>query len=116
MLRRVRRPWPVATLVAVVFAASLSAPALAASPSPTATLDVVPGPPAGSWTDSPDDTGPIAASDFYGSSSSNPPGFVDAYGRGWRATNANLQDNLFHYTSLFLPADGLGWLRDDAQA
>ena len=115
MLRPVRRPWPVAAVLAIVFAGVLSAPALAASPSPTATLDFVPGPPAGSWTDSPDDTGPIAASDFYGSGTSNPPGFVDAYGKGWTSTNVDVEDDLFHYTSFFWAAYALGWFKDGAQ-
>ena len=114
MLRRVGRPWPVAALLAIVFAAALSAPALAASPSPTATLDLVPGPPAGSWTDSPDDTGPIAAGDFYESDTS-PPGYIDAYGKGWTSTEVDLEDNLFHYTSFFWAAYALGSFKNGAQ-
>src|SRR6185312_10444081 len=62
MLRPVRLTRPAAAMLAVAFAAAFSAPVLAASPSPTATLDYIPGPPAGSWTDSPDDTGPITPS------------------------------------------------------
>src|SRR5580765_4209456 len=108
MLRRVGRPWPVAALLAIACAAALSTPALAASPSPTATLDLVPGPPAGSWTDAPDDTGPITASDFYGSDTHSPPGYLDAYGKGWTSTEVDLEDNLFHYTSFFWAAYALG--------
>jgi hypothetical protein len=116
MLRRVTRPWAVAALLAITFAAALSAPALAASPSPTATLDLVPGPPAGSWTDLPDDTGPIAASDFYGSGTSSPPGYIDAYGKGWTSTDVDLEDDLFHYTSFFWAAYALGSFKGDAQS
>lgn len=115
MLRRVGRPWPVAAVLAIVLAGVLSAPALAASPSPTATLDLVPGPPIGSWTDAPDDTGPIAAGDFYGSGTSSPPGYVDAYGKGWTSTDVDLEDDLFHYTSFFWAAYALSSFKSGAQ-
>ena len=85
-----------AALLAIAVAASLSVPAIAAGPCATDTASLVPGPPVGSWTDSPDETGPITASDFYGSGTTSPPGYVDAYGRGWTATNVDLEDDLFH--------------------
>jgi hypothetical protein len=85
-----------AALVAIAVAASLSVPAIAAGPRATDTASLVPGPPVGSWTDSPDETGPITASDFYGSGTTSPPGYVDGYGRGWTATNVDLEDDPFH--------------------
>ena len=115
MLRQVRRPWPAAALLAIGFVTVLGAPALAASPSPTTTLDLVPGPPVGSWTDAADDTGPIASSDFYGSGTSSPPGYVDAYGKGWTSTTVDLEDDLFHYTSFFWATYALGSFKGGAQ-
>jgi hypothetical protein len=115
MLRRVRRSWPVAALLAIAYAAVLAGPAFAATPQPAATQDLIPAPPGGSWTDSSDDTGPLSIYDFYGSGASTPPGYVDAYGKGWTATDLGLEDDLLHYTSFFWAAYALGTIKGGAQ-
>jgi hypothetical protein len=115
MLRRMGRRPAVAALLAALSALALCAPALAAGPSPAATPDLIPGPPGGSWTASTDDTGPITADDFYGTPNASAPGFVDAFGKGWYATDLGVSDALLHYSSVFWADYALDSFKSGAQ-
>jgi hypothetical protein len=114
MLRHARGRWPIAALLSIAVAAVLSSPAMAASPSPAATSDLVAGPPSGSWTDS-KYTGPITVNDVYGSPTASAPGFKDAYRKHWDQTEASLVDDVVHYTSVFWAAYALASFRSSAQ-
>jgi hypothetical protein len=114
MLRQMHRRWVVAALVWLAAATVAGAPAGAASPTPAATADLIPGPPTGSWT--PDTTnGPMTVHDFYGGSTTSAPGFVDAYAKGWDSPQVGLSDNLLHYSSVFWAAYAVGIFKGGAQ-
>ena len=105
----------VAALLAIASAGILYSPVLAARPAVAATPDLIPGPPVGSWTDSPDDTGPITSDDFYGQTNASAPGFLDAFGKGWYTTDIGVVDNLLHYNSVFWAAYALDSFRSSSE-
>jgi membrane associated rhomboid family serine protease len=108
-----------AVLLSIAIAAALNAPASAASPSTTATSDLIPGPPSGSWTVETDYTGPMTVKDFYGSPTASPPGFSDAYRKEWYQPEVALDDQVVHYNSVVwalyaLSSFKVGWQKDPA--
>ena len=91
---------PVAALLSIAIACGLSAPAWADVQSSTATSDLIPGPPSGSWTVSTDYTGPETVNDFYGTPSPSAPGFSDAYSKSWYQPEVGVYDEVARYESL----------------
>jgi hypothetical protein len=99
ILRPVQPKFLFAVLLSIVIVATLNAPASAASPSTTATSDLIPGPPPGSWTVDTRYTGPMPFNDWYGSPTNVDPGFSDAYRETWYQPKVEVHDNLAHYNS-----------------
>jgi hypothetical protein len=75
----------------------------------TATADLIPGPPDGSWQVYADGTGPKTKDDLYGGQANRVQGFVDAYDKSWTESPAlALLDRLERYSSIFWAAYRLG--------
>ena len=89
-----------AVLLSIAIAGALNAPASAASPSNTATSDLIPGPPPGSWTVDTAHTGPITGKHFYATTTAAAGGFVDAYEKEWYQPDIALNPQLAHYNSV----------------
>lgn len=115
ILRPVRPKLLFAVLLSIAIAAALNAPASAASPSTTATSDLIPGPPPGSWTVSTDYTGPMTVKDFYGSPSASAPGFSDGYRKAWYQPEVDVDDEVAHYNSVVFALHALSSFEVGAQ-
>jgi hypothetical protein len=115
MLRPVQPKLLFAMLISIAIAAALNAPAMAASPSTTATSDLIPGPPPGSWTVFRDFTGPMTVKDFYGSPTTSAPGFSDGYRKAWYQSDVEVDDFVAHYNSLAWALQALSGFKGVAQ-
>jgi len=96
MVRRAFVAWTMAAL-----AASVTTLAALAD---TATADLIPGPPAGSWEAYADETRPLTVADVYGSQAKSVKGFTDAYEKAWSEPGNGLVDQLERYSSVFWAA------------
>jgi hypothetical protein len=102
-----RRMWSRAGGVGV--ACLLAAAQIVAVSADTATADLIPGPPDGSWQVYAAETGPKTKEDLYGGQANRVQGFVDAYDKSWTASpRLALLDRLERYSSIFWAAYRLG--------
>jgi hypothetical protein len=115
MLRPVQPKLLFAALISIAIAAALNAPAMAASPSTTATSDLIPGPPQGSWNISRNFTGPMTVTDFYGSPTISAPGFSDGYRKAWYESGVEIDDFVAHYSSVAWALHALSGFKRVAQ-
>jgi len=115
MLRPLQPKLLFVVLLSIAIAAALNAPASAASPSTTATSDLIPGPPLGPWFVDTEYTGPMTMSAFYGSPTASAPGFSDAYRKAWYEPEVALEDRVAHYNSVVWAAYALSSFKVGAQ-